>query len=267
MRPDMAGHVAAFEQTVRSTIALAETFGPADWELPTECPGWSVRDQVSHLTGVERGLLGEADPAHALPVDLAHVRNDFGRIMEVAVDARRSVPGPKVLDELRDALERRMAALPDIDPDRPAGLPSGRTGTYCELMRFRAFDCWTHEQDIRRAVGHPGNLATPAAELVRDIFTSGLPYLVGKRAAAAPGESVTLEVTGPLSFALHVVVGDDRRARFTGALDNPTLTLRMDWESYARLAAGRIPAEAAGVTVTGDHDLAHRILAAMPMTP
>jgi uncharacterized protein (TIGR03083 family) len=267
MRADLAGHVAAYEQTVRSTIALAETFDPGDWELPTECPGWSVRDQVSHIVGVERALLGDADPPHTVPDDLPYVRNDLGRMVEVAVDARRSVPGPKVLDELRDALERRLAALPDIAPDRPARLPTGRMGTYCDLMRFRAFDCWTHEQDIRRAVGRPGNLAAPAAERARDVVTAGLPYLVGKRAAAAPGESVTLDVTGPLRFALHVVVGDDGRARFSGPLPDPTLTLRMDWETYARLSAGRIPGEAAAVTVAGDPELARRLLAVMSVTP
>jgi uncharacterized protein (TIGR03083 family) len=267
MREDMAGNVAAYEQTVRSTIALAETFAPADWELPTECPGWSVRDQVSHMVGVERMMLGDREPPHSVPDDLPHVRNDMGQFMEVAVDVRRSVPGPKVLDELRDALARRLEALPDIDPDQQAMLPNGRSGTYVELMGFRAFDCWTHEQDIRRAVGRPGNLAAPAAERARDIVAAALPFLLGKRAGAAPGESVTLEVTGPLSFTRHAVVGDDGRARFTDPLERPTVALRLDWETYARLSCGRIPADSANVTVTGDPALAHRLLASMPVTP
>lgn len=267
MRADMAGHVAAYEQTVRSTIALAETFGPADWELPTECPGWSVRDQISHMAGVERGLLGDPEPPHQIPDDLPHVRNDMGRFMEVAVDARRARPGPAIVDELRDALDRRLAAFPGIDPDGATGLPDGRMGTYTELMSFRAFDCWTHEQDVRRAVGRPGNLAAPAAERARDILSRALPFVVGKRAGAAPGESVTLEVTAPVSFTLHVVVGDDGRARFTEALAGPTLALGMDWETYARLSCGRIPAESADVTVTGAADFAHRVLTAMAVTP
>ena len=270
MRADMAGHVAAYEQTVRSTIALAETFEPADWELPSECPGWSVRDQVSHIVGVERMLLGDADPPHSLPDELPHVRNAMGRTMEVAVAARRSVPGPQILDELRDALERRLAVLPGIDPDGPRRLPNGRMGTNVEGVAFRAFDIWTHEQDIRRAVGRPGNLAAPAAERARDILVPGLPYLVGKRAAAAPGESVTLDVTGPLAFTLHVAVDAAGRAAFADpapAGAPPTLTMRMDWETYARLSCGRIPAEAAAVTIAGDADLARRLLKAFPLTP
>ncbi|HEX6471867.1 MAG TPA: maleylpyruvate isomerase family mycothiol-dependent enzyme [Streptosporangiaceae bacterium] len=270
MRDDIAGHVAAYEQTVRSMIALAETLAPDDWERPTECPGWTVRDQVSHVVGVERWMLGESDPEHPLPDDIPHVRNDFGRALEVAVDVRRSVPGPKVVDELRDVLDRRLAALPAADPDRPVTLPSGRPGTYVELMKFRAFDIWTHEQDIRRAVGRPGNLDAPAAERARDIITSGFPFVVGKRAAAAPGQSVTLEVTGPLAGTLHVAVGPDGRAGFADpppAGNPPTVTLRMDWETYARLASGRITADAADVAITGDPDLAHRVLHGMAITP
>jgi uncharacterized protein (TIGR03083 family) len=272
MRGDMAGHVAAYEQTTRSVIAVAETLDPADWDRPTECPGWSVRDQVSHIVGVERWLLGEADPEHAVP-DLPHVRNDFGRALEVAVDVRRSVPGPKILDELRDALDRRLVALPGIDPDQPTMLPTGRPGTYVELMKFRAFDIWTHEQDIRRAVGRPGNLAAPAAERARDISTSGFPFVVGKRAAAAPGQSVTLEITGQLPGVVHVVVDSGGRAGFADPppSEPPTVALRLDWETYARLATGRITADAADaaahVTITGDAVLAGRILAGMALTP
>jgi uncharacterized protein (TIGR03083 family) len=266
---DMAANVAAYEQTVRSTIALAETLAPADWELSTECPGWSVRDQVSHIIGIERWMLGESDPEHGLPDDLPHVRNDMGRALEVAVDVRRQVPGPKLLDELREVLDRRLAALPDADPDEQVPLPNGRMGPYAQLMQFRAFDCWAHEQDIRRAVGRPGNLDAPAAGCARAILTRGLPMVVAKRAGATPGQSVALHVTEPVTFTMYVVVGDDGRARLAdiGDIVEPTVALWMDWESYSRLACGRVSPDAVDVAITGDPDLAHRVLDAMAVTP
>jgi uncharacterized protein (TIGR03083 family) len=265
---DMSGNVAAFEQTVRSTIALAETFGASDWELPTDCPGWTVRDQVSHIVGVERMFLGDQEPDHTLPGELPHVRHDFARMLEVSVDVRRGRPGDEVLAELRETLDRRLAVLATTDPAEPTPAPDGRAGPYSRLMMFRAFDCWTHEQDIRRAVGRPGNLDAPAADRARQILTAGLPLVVAKRAGAEPGRSVALEVTGPPTFRMCVVVGDDGRGRVAEpAPADSTVALAMTWEGYARLASGRCAAEDAEVSVDGDRELADRVLGSMAVTP
>jgi uncharacterized protein (TIGR03083 family) len=263
---DMPGNVAAYEQTVRSTITLAETFGPAEWDLPTECPGWTVRDQVAHIIGVERMMLGDPEPEHT-PAELSHVRNDFGRMLEVAVDARRTEPVEMVLAELRETLKRRLAALETTDPEQQMKAPDGRMGPYSRMLMFRAFDCWIHEQDIRRAVGRPGNLDAPAAERARQIMVSGLPFVVAKRAGAGPGSTVALEITGPPSFRSCVVVGNDGRGQAIESTPDPTVTLRMGWESYVRLAAGRCGPGEVEVSVDGDRDLASRILGNMAVTP
>lgn len=264
---DMPGNVAAFEQTVRSTITLAETFGAAQWDLPTDCPGWTVRDQIAHIIGIERMLLGDPEPAHTLPEALPHVRHDFARALEVAVDARRGRPGAEVVAELRETLDRRLAALSAIDAAQQTLLPDGRTGPYSRFMMFRAFDAWTHEQDVRRAVERPGNLDAPAAERARQILTTGLPVVVAKRAGAGPGHSVTFKITGPPSFRTCVVVGDDGRGRAAEPPQDPTVTLAMSWEGYLRLAAGRCGAADVAVSVDGDRDLADRVLGNMAVTP
>lgn len=267
MNEVMATNVAAWEQTVRSTIELARGFTAADHALPTDCPGWTVKDVLSHLASVERMLLGDALPDHPLSDDLSHVRNDLGRVMEIGVDVRRPVPAEAVLAELDEALTQRLAALPGIDPDEPTMAPNGQMVTYAVFMAFRAFDCYVHEQDIRRATGRPGNLDAPAALCSRDILTRGLPYVVGKKAAARPGQSVTLHVTGPAAFTAHLEVGDDARARETAPLADPTATLTMDWETYLVLATGRRTPDQVTVKTEGDPDLATRILTTMAVTP
>ncbi|MEV4256589.1 maleylpyruvate isomerase family mycothiol-dependent enzyme [Spirillospora sp. NPDC049652] len=268
MSEEMAGNVAAFEQTVRSTIALAGTFGDEDWDRPTELPGWTVKDIVSHLVGVET-LLSGGDPApgHTLPDDLPHVRNALGRAVEPAVDHRRGTPGPEVLAELRAVLDLRMEQLPETDPEQRVMLPVGREGSYTELMAFRAFDCWAHEQDIRRAVGRPGNLDAPAAERTLRIVERGLPMIVAKRAGAAPGTAVTFEVTGPVAFTHHVTVGADGRADFAPAAGEGATVLRMDWETFLRLVTGRCAGIEVTVGISGDEALAGRVLGAMALAP
>ncbi|WP_433463685.1 maleylpyruvate isomerase family mycothiol-dependent enzyme [Spirillospora sp. CA-128828] len=265
MNEQMRANTAAFEQTVRSALALAGTLGDADWARPTDCPGWTVKDQFAHLAGVERDLLGDPGPEVEVP-ELDHIRNDFGRYLEIAVHARRPVPGPDVAAELADVLERRLAQLPTLDPDRVVMCPDGKEGPYSRLMKFRAMDCWTHEQDVRRAAGRPGNLDAPAARCFWELLSRGLPLVVARRAKAAPGESVAFAIAGPPDF--HVTVGVDANGR--GHLSEaaaPTAELAMDWETYVRLTAGRCTPGDAVVGTTGDRALSGRVLAAMAITP
>lgn len=265
----MAANTAAFEQTVRATLDLAADFTEEQWDTPTECPGWTVRDVVSHLVGIELMLLGE-DPApgHVLAGDPPHVRNEMGRALEPAVDARRSRPGAEVLAELRAVLERRLPAIRALDPAQPTIAPTGHETTQAGAMALRTFDCWVHEQDIRRAVGRPGNLDSPATACVRHILLPGLPMLVAKRAGAAPGQSVTFEVTGPVAFTEHVLVGADGRAARVESLDAaPTTTIRTDWESFVRLLTGRCARADVPVEVSGDAELGAGVLADPALTP
>src|SRR3712207_8937449 len=102
--PRMTGQdlVDALETTWTSLDAVCADLPDDAWRLPTECPGWSVQDNVSHITGLERRMLGEPQPDHQPPADLAHVRNSVGQMTEVAVDLRRSWPPARVLEEFRE---------------------------------------------------------------------------------------------------------------------------------------------------------------------
>jgi uncharacterized protein (TIGR03083 family) len=54
----------------------------AEWSNETACPGWSVRDQLSHLVGIERTLQGA--PAPEIEVgERDHIRNPIGAMNEV----------------------------------------------------------------------------------------------------------------------------------------------------------------------------------------
>ena len=79
---------------------LCRGLDDAEWDLATDCPGWTVRDQISHIIGTERVLAGESGPpapATAGP----HVRNPIGEANEAWVAERRGRPGSEVLAELR----------------------------------------------------------------------------------------------------------------------------------------------------------------------
>jgi hypothetical protein len=98
-------------------------------------------------------------------------------------------------------------------------------------------------------------------------MVSGFPFVVAKRAGAEPGCSVTLEITGPLSFRTCVVVDEEGRGRPAESVPDPAVTLTMGWEGYVRLSAGRCGPADVRTSVDGDRDLAERILGTMSVTP
>ena len=251
--------------------ALGAELDEDDWATPTDLPGWTAKDCLSHMVGSELMLLGE--PAPDVPVDhLPHVANGFAAMIEVWVEARRPVPGAEVLAEFADATRRRLEVLGAMDDEAFATVGWSPVGEvpYRTFMEVRVFDCWMHDQDIRRAVGRPGGLDSPAAALSVGRIGAGLGFVVGKRAAAPEGSTIVVEVAGtpPRTFALEV----SGRAR---ALDEPpaepTVTIATDTEVFCALGGGRWDAaralDSGRITVAGDTALAQRILAGMAITP
>src|SRR6266496_1886249 len=51
-------YIDALEQTFGATAEVGATLSPQEWELPTECPGWTVKDVLSHLVTFEAAALG-----------------------------------------------------------------------------------------------------------------------------------------------------------------------------------------------------------------
>jgi uncharacterized protein (TIGR03083 family) len=139
---------------------LGDSLSAEDWDRPTACPGWSARDNLSHIIGTERLLAGEATPDVALG-DTSHVRNAIGETNEAWVAARRGRPGAEVVAELREVAASRVAtlrAMSEDDWNREGWTPAG-TDTFGRFMQIRVMDCWVHEQDIREAVDRPGHIS------------------------------------------------------------------------------------------------------------
>jgi uncharacterized protein (TIGR03083 family) len=228
--------IALLDREWASIIELCAPLDEAQWSQATDCPGWTVKDNVSHLVGTENMLRGEpADPAvEAKP---AHVRNDFGLFNEAAVEARRGRPGADVLAEFRSVSAARIAALralPAEKWDEIGPTPTGQD-TYRHFMRMRVFDSWVHEQDMRRAVGIAGNLSGPIVDLVLDWHRRNIGYVVGKRAKAPDGSVVQFALADAAPITVAVQAG--RAAVVDDAV--PTTTLSLDVEAFNALLCGR----------------------------
>ncbi|MGL4745136.1 MAG: maleylpyruvate isomerase family mycothiol-dependent enzyme [Dermatophilaceae bacterium] len=273
---DLAGMVDAWAQTVRSVLDLGRTMRPEDADQPTDCPGWTVFDQIAHIASAEAGLAGE--PVADLDVSgRAHVRSPFGERIERLVESRRGRSLDEVLDEFEDRLAERLAVYggPDVTAESEVPGPFGRT-TLLDLLGVRTFDIWTHEQDIREALGRPGGLDTPAAAVSVTRFLDALPRIVARDAGVEPGQAVVLDITGPTVARAGVRVEEQDGGPvgiplFSGAPeqhpDVVATTLTMSTQVVMRLAGGRRDPADVHVVVHGDADVARRVLRSLAVTP
>ncbi len=268
--------VDAWAQTVQSVIDLGRTMRAEDAQRPTDCPGWTVFDQVAHVAATEAAVAGDTVP----DLDVSgyeHVRNDFGAMMERLVESRRGRALEDLLDELEWRLEERLAAYraEGVDPTAEVDGLRGRS-TLAEMLAVRTFDVWMHEQDIREALGRPGGLDTPAASLSVSRTFDALPVVIARRAGIDPGNAVVLELTGPVvgRAGARVEEQDGRAVGIPlfagGSEEHPdvvTTTLTCSTAVAMRLVGGRRDPADLPVTVTGDEDVARRVLAALTLTP
>lgn len=267
-----AGLTAQLDEVWASLADLGSGLDDADWDRATACPGWAVSAQYAHVIGTESMLLGRPRP-EVDPGQQGHVRNDIGAFNEVWIAALATVPRSEVLARFAEVTAARRTALAAMNEDdfsAPSWTPVG-PADYRRYMRIRVFDCWVHEQDVRAAVGRPGHGAGPVAEQAVDEIAGALGYIVGKRAGAPDGSSVTFELTGPVSRALHVSV-QGRAAVVDELPGTPTVSISLGSEAFTRLACGRIEPEAVlggvlgGVRLSGDLELGARVVSSLAYT-
>jgi uncharacterized protein (TIGR03083 family) len=226
-----------------SVADLCATLTDEEWRRPTGCPGWSVQDNLAHLVDLDTVLLAGGIP------DLSST--------EVGVGARRHLSGAELLAEYRDLVARRLAALgrlTEADLGRESPTPIG-PGTLGDVLTIRLMDVWTHEQDMRRALGRPGHATGPVVDVAVEYLAQFVPFVVRRRAGLPEGTAIEVRIDG----RPPIRVGPAERA--------PDVTLTMSATTFGALAAGRSDAPQGDVEVEGDTELADRVLAVLGFLP
>jgi uncharacterized protein (TIGR03083 family) len=262
--------VDALTEEWRNITELMSPMTETQWGSSSILPGWSVQDIVAHIIGTESMLAGEtAPPARRDLRDSDHVHNDIAAMNEQWVDSMRELSGEETLQKFVTVTHSRAKSLESMtveEFDAPSWTPAGQA-TYGRFMQIRVYDCWLHEQDIRDSVGSPGNNSGAPANAAMDELSTALGFIVGKKAGAPDGSSVTFEITGGVPRTFHVaVVG---RASLVDHLDVPaSVTLHLTSDQLFRIAGGRVdPATLVdGLTSEGDEQLGRRIVMALPFT-
>ncbi len=263
----LRGYVDIWWQAVEEFAHLLEEIPADQWQTPTDLPGWNVHDVAAHTAHLEAVSAG-ADHDNVDIGEPEHVNGIMGQFTEQGVVARKDREPDELIRELRESATKRHTWLLENLPEDSTALADGFAAfvgwSWDRLLRNRPLDVWMHNQDIRRAIGLPGDLDTAAAKHSADYLIDSLGFVVGKKVGAPAGTTVLLSVEGSDPHA--VAVGDDGRA---GPMPvppaDPTVSLTMSREDFIVTAGGR--RDAADVSIAGDENLAEQILDAFAVTP
>lgn len=251
----------ALETTWGSIDHLLRPQPPTSYDAATPCPGWSVKDVLSHLVGFEQMLHGEPVPQHHGNWP-EYVHNPIGEFNEAFVQANRDRPGIEVLDDFRIQSARSIAALRELNDagwEKVGWSPEGER-PYHRFQETRVVDSWIHLQDIRDALLQPEDDHGPGEEIVINRFEAALPYIVGKRMKSPDGTTVRVNLSGRLARSVLIGVTSGRAIATSDSAVTPTLEITTPVALFWRRAAGRISAaaflSASATDVRGDHAMA-----------
>jgi uncharacterized protein (TIGR03083 family) len=254
-------------------VALLRGLGPDDWERPTACALWSVRDITAHLLDDDLRRLsfhrdGQAPPTGA-PVDsyasLVALINRMNAEW-VAVARRMS---PRVLIELLEVTGPMVVALfRSIDPHAPAHWPVAWAG---EVASEHWFDVgrdyserWLHQQQIRDAVGAAPLAGRDWLHPVLALFVRAVP--IAYHAMDRPeGTAMVVAIEGPAggAWTLHREGGAWRLLEGRHPAPEATVTMSDDtaWRLFSKGLKGEIPGSR--VRIEGDQALGEVVLGAL----
>jgi len=247
----------ALEEAWGAVIATLEGLAPDDWDRPTPCPLWSVRDIAAHLGHVEGTALGFPQPEPPADFDAAAF-DGLDLATNSGVAARRAWSTGEVLDEIRRSSAATLERLWNTGDEgwrEPHPSPVGMV-PLAQAMEVRLADVYVHLLDIRHGLGRPLSAAdepiASAATVGRAVRLTG--WAAVKRAELPDGARIRLSLTGPAGRDEATVAVSGGRGLL--AAEDGETTGRIEGTGLAYLlAAGgrRAMAEAAGgLTVTGD---------------
>ena len=208
-----------------------------DWDKPTACTLWSVRDLVAHQAGhaqMGSGLVGFMNQAN-LRVTAPYRKKGMSTLdalNQAQVDRRRELPIEQVIAELRDSTPRSITSRGRmLWPTRRVPVPVPPVGWMplgTLLDRIFPRDMWIHRLDIADATGKPFvQTVEHDGVMVAQVVADAARYIRKK----APALGLTLRLTDPAGGAFRVTHGTE------------VVDLAMGVPDFMRRTSDRLPVD------------------------
>jgi uncharacterized protein (TIGR03083 family) len=193
-----------FPQVESKLIELLRELSPTDWQTPTICPQWDVKDIVAHLLDGNLRKLSLGRDAHVgeTPQNITTYQDLVDFINRLNADWIRAAKrlSPAVLIHLLEITSAEVyqysKTLDSYQPAKWAVAWAGeeQSPNWFDLAREYT-ERWHHQQQIRLAVNKPGITGRDFYAPVLDTFMRALPYAY-RMIAAEDGTLITFHILG-----------------------------------------------------------------------
>jgi len=256
-----------FPEVLDSLLELLSGLSPQQWQQPTVCTQWSVKDIATHLLGGKLGILSRKRDGYAFsgsPImkwdELVTLINNLNDLW-VKAASRLS---PRLLCDLLELAGGQVCEyFKSLDPfaigDPVDWAGPERAPVWLDLAREYT-EWWHHQQQIRDAVDKPGLKQPRFFAPVLDAFLRALPHTY-KTVEAQEGTLVGVTIAGDSGgrwllrreqSAWQLYVGD------AAANADITIDQEIAWRLFTK-GTSRDKALAAA-TLAGDRSLALKTL-------
>jgi len=236
MQPPQPIFVSAlFPILLSELVSLLKGLSKAEWDLPTACPSWSVKDVALHLLGGDIGILSGKRDGYSIFTSI----NSWKHLVSLVNEQNeRWVKGaqrmsPELIIELLNFMGEKVSEyFQSLDP-LMIGTPVSWVGpepapVWLDLAREYT-ERWHHQQHIRDSVGKPGLKEPKFLAPILDTFILALPRTF-KDIEAESGTSIGIGITGSIrkQWTLNNTLGDWRLYEGSMGEDQATVVIEDD---------------------------------------
>lgn len=256
-----AAHIAPIARAEVDTLALeewkrlldfADRFDADDWDKPTMCTAWTVRDMLAHQAGAYAAYASFAEfrrqylnlpSKNRLPEDV---------INEIQIADRKHKTNTELLAEIREKGPRTIHnrhRVPFFVRAISLPRPDGTTLSLAHMLDvIYARDTWMHRIDLARATGRAMKLTREHDGRMVELVMRDVNHLLAPKLGS---DALDVELTGTAGGAWRIGKATDARA-----------TIRMDAVEFNIYASGRSTYEQARgkSEITGDTAFAEKHL-------
>jgi uncharacterized protein (TIGR03083 family) len=242
-------------------LSIAHSLSEHEWQLPSDCAGWTVHDVMGHMGGALHGVIDPSYMPHGGSLD------DPEAMMELGVAERRTWTTDQIIEEYALATGQALDLFASFQepPLADTMIPMGKLGTHpmSILPATFLFDHYCHLRNDMLAPNGPLDRAEPPRDEQRlqptvEWMLAGLPAMC-EDALGFVDRPLVLRLEGPGGGRWTIAAGNGLVAVSKGAGRDAVATVTSSSHDFVVWGTQRRP-WSDYVRIEGDDAYAARVL-------